>query len=134
MIGKAIASRKSIPYLHMDSIDKNITQGMVVSVDPVLLNDEENRHKIKRSGRVIYLRAKVDTLYNNLKSYYKDIPIFTNDFTEFSVENNLKKYKPYFEELQNYAIDIDGKNLEELISEALAIYNYINKVKSHIFV
>ena len=134
MIGKAIASRKSLPYLDMNAISDPITQGMIVSINPLMVSDEENRHFIKRTGRVIYMRAKADTIMNNIEPYYKELPLFNNDFTVFSVEKQLNIYKPYFEELQNYVIDIDGKDLKELISEGLAIYNYINKVKSHIFV
>ena len=134
MIGKAIASRKSLPYLYMDSINNSITQGMIVAVNPILVKDEDNRHIIKRSGRVIYLRAKADTIMKNIESYHNEIPIFKNEFTILSIERYINVYKNYFEELQNYVIDIDGKSLKELISEALAVYNYINKVKSHIFI
>ncbi len=163
MIGKAIASRKSLKYLdinnyieekenasikdiyqskgpdYIKSLEKyalknSITQGMIVSTSAVLVSDEENRHLIKESGRVIYLKASADTIYDNIKNYYKDIPIFNNDYTVLSVENYINVYRPYYEELQNYAIDIDGKSIEELISEALAIYNYINKVKARIFI
>ena len=134
MVGKAIASRKSLPYLDINDISDSITQGMIVSINPLMLNDEENRHFIKRTGRVIYMRAKANTIMNNIKAYHKEIPMFSSDFTVFSVEKQLDIYKPYFEELQNYVMDIDGKSLKELISEGLAIYNYINKVKSHILI
>ena len=163
MLGKVLASRKNLKFLDTDLavsekegkelkdiinvhgidyyndlgkyiIKNSVEQGMIVSVGATLVSDEENRHIIKRSGRVIYLRASADTIYRNLQKYYNSIPLFRGDLTVLSVEKHLSTYRPYYEELQNYAIDIDNKNLDVLLSEILAIYNYINKVKSHIFI
>lgn len=163
MLARVVASRKNMPYLDTDTyisekenkpikiliqekgidyykslekyaIKHSVEQGMIVSLSATLPSDEENRHLIKGSGRVIYLRAKAETIYKNLQKHHEDIPFLTGDFTILQIEKYLNTYKPYYEELQNYAIDIDGKSLDELISESIAIYNYVNKAKSRIFI
>ena len=49
-------------------------------------------------------------------------------------EKKMEEMKPYYEELANYIIDIDNKKISTVFREALAIYNYANKVKCHIFI
>ncbi len=163
MIGRVLASRKNLSYLDIDTaicekedkqikeiidekgfkyyesvgkyiLNHSITQGMIVSTNATIVNDEENRHLIKKTGRVIYLRARADTIYKNMQKHHEDTPIFNDDFTILQVEKYLDIYKPYYEELQNYVIDVDDRELEDLLSESIAIYNYINKPKSHIFI
>ena len=163
MLGKVLASRKNLAYLDIDSaivekenrdiktivqesgveyyrnlekyiLKNSITQGMIVSTGAGIVLDEENRHLIKKSGRVVYLRAKASTIYSNIENYHNDIAIFSNNFTVLQVEKYLDMYTSYYEELQNYAIDVDDKSIEELIPEVIAIYNFINKPKAHIYI
>ena len=49
------------------------------------------------------------------------------------VTNILNEYEKYYDELKNYVIAIDDKNLDTILSETLAIYNYIHKFKCHIY-
>ena len=163
MVGKILSGRKNLKYLDIDSfaeekeskkineivagngmnylmnlekytLKNSISQGMVVSLNAELVSDEENRHLIKRSGRVIYLRAKPLTIYNNLQEDYKHIKALKNTFTILSIEKEVENFKPYYEELENYIVDIDEKNINEVATEVIAIYNYINKKKCHIFI
>ena len=87
---------------------------------------------IKKTGRVIYLKSDVNNIYNNLKDNYSEY--LDNKFSVFTVENDLNIYKPYYEELENYVISVDGKSIDELVSEILAIYNFMNKAKCHIYI
>lgn len=163
MIGKILSGRKNLKYIDIDSfieekesknldeivnahgidylmnlgkytLKNSISQGMVVSLNADQVADEENRHTIKKSGRVIYLRAKTLTIYNNLQEDYKNIPTLKNAFTIFNIEKEVEKLKPYYEELENYIVDIDDKNINEVATEVIAIYNFINKKKCHIFI
>lgn len=163
MIGKLIASRKELKYIDTDlfieekenkSIEEiinsngidyynnlakyilknSIEQGMIVSVSSDLPKDEENRKLIKTSGRVIYLRAKAETICENLKTDYAQRPELKNNFSVFTVEKKINEMKPYYEELANYIIDVDNKKVSAVFREALAIYNFANKVKCHIYI
>ena len=105
-----------------------------MSVGANLPKDEENRKIIKRSGKVIYLRATVDTIYKNLHDSYSKRPYLKNNFSVFTIEKKLEEMKPYYEELANYIIDVDDKAVDKIFKEALAIYNYDNKIKYHIYI
>ena len=162
MVGKLIASRKDIKYLDTDQIieknenknvrdiiinkgieyytdleksilKNNVEQGMIVSLPADLTIDDECRRLIKTSGRVIYLRAKSDTILDHISNdntKKNDI----DNISVFTIEKDLEKLKPYYEDLANYIIDVDNKKLNNVFMEALAIYNFANKVKCHIFI
>lgn len=163
IVGKLIASRKELKFIDTDllisekenssleeiinskGIDyynnlskyilkNNIEQGMIVSISSDMPRDDENRKLIKTSGRVIYLRAKAETICENLKTDYTLRPELKNNFSVFTVEKKMEEMKPYYEELANYIIDIDNKKINTVFREALAIYNYANKVKCHIYI
>ena len=163
MIGRLIASRKEVKFLdtnkrivekenksindiiiengeeYFASLEKNVlkndvSHGMIVSIGANIPKDFENRAIIKTSGKVIYLRASANTIYENLKESYEKRPYLKGDFSIFTVEKKLDEMKSYYEELANYIIDVDNKNVDKIFKEALAVYNYNNKVKYHIYI
>ena len=132
---KNIISEKGIEYLkdlEKYTIKNKVAHEMIVSTGACLVSDEECRHIIKKTGRVIYLKSDVNNIFNNLKDNYSEY--LDNNFSIFTVEKDLNVYKPYYEELENYVISVDGKSIDELVSEILAIYNFMNKAKCHIYI
>ena len=107
---------------------------MIVSLNAKTVNDEENLEIIKRTGRVIYLKAKPETIYNNIKEEYYLTPYFNNDFSVFTIEKQLNELESSYNYAMNYTIDVDNKTINDVFKETLAVYNYINKVKCHIFI
>ena len=163
MIGRLIASRKEVVFLdtnkrivekenksindivldsgeeylkklEKDILKNDIKPGMIVSLGANIPQDEENRVLIKKSGKVIYLRAKAETLYNHLIDSYNKRPYLKNNFSIFTLEKKLEEMRKYYEELANYIVDIDNKTVNMIFKETLAIYNYDNKVKYHIYI
>ena len=163
MIGRLIASRKEAKFLdtnkcivekanksindiviekgeeYFSNLEKNVlkndvSQGMIVSIGATIPKDFDNRKLIKTSGKVIYLRANANTIYENIKDSFADRPYLKNNFSVFTVEKKLEEMKPYYEELANYIIDVDNKNVDKIFKEALAIYNFNNKIKYHIYI
>lgn len=163
MIGKLVASRKELKLLdtnqkieekenkgieeifntdgeeHYRNLEKyvlknDVEQGMIVSVGTYIPKDFDNRVQIKQTGRVIYLRAKADTICKNLKEDNIKDPLIKTNFSIFTIEKKMNEMAPYYEELANYIIDIDGKKINEVFKEALAVYNYCNKLKCHIYI
>ncbi len=163
MIGRLIASRKEVMFLdtnkrivekenktindifldngeeyfyklEKDILKNEIKPGMIISLGANTPKDEENRILIKESGKVIYLRAKADTIYKNLMDSYDKRPYLKNNFSIFTLEQKLEEMRPYYEELANYIVDIDDKTVSSIFKESLAIYNYENKVKYHIYI
>lgn len=132
---KNIISEKGIEYfksLEKYTMENKVVHEMIISTGATLVSNESLRHIIKKTGRVIYLKSSVNNIYNRLKENYSEY--FDNNFSIFSVENELKKYEPYYEELENYVINVDGKSINELVSEIIAIYNFMNKAKCHIYI
>ena len=80
MIAKTLASRKNLKYVEGYKLGMKIEQGTIVSLDAEIPRDEDIIHEIKKTGRVIYLKAKPQTLYHNLLDEYKNIKIFQNNF------------------------------------------------------
>lgn len=163
MIGKMLASRKDLEYLDIDDrvekkenksiadifkengeeyfrsaenyvLSHEVKQGSIVSLGGGIIQSIDNRHLIKSTGRVIYLRAKASTIYKNLKDEYKSRPLLKNDYSIFTIEKLLDERRPYYEELANFIIDIDDKKVDDVFKEALAIYNLACKVKCHIYI
>ena len=132
---RSIISEKGIGYfksLEKYTMQNKIIHEMIVSTGATLVSDEECRHIIKKTGRVIYLKSDIENIYNNLKENYSEY--LDNSFSIFSVDKELSLYKPYYEELENYIITVDGKSIDELVSEIIAIYNFMNKAKCHIYI
>lgn len=163
MIGRLIASRKEAIFLDVNKrivekenktindifldggeeyfkklekevLKNDIKPGMIISLGANTPKDEENRMLIKKSGKVIYLRAKVDTIYKNIADSYSKRPYLKNNFSILTLEKKLEEMKPYYEELANYVVDIDNKTVNTIFQETLAIYNFDNKVKYHIYI
>ena len=163
IVGKLIASRKELKFIDTDLIieekenkskdeiinlngtdyynnlekyilKNSVEQGMIVSLSADIPRDEESRHLIKTSGRVIYLRAKAETILEHIKNNHTDNVNLDHNTSVFTIEKKIEELKPYYEELANYIIDVDEKKLNNVFMEALAIYNYANKVKCHIFI
>ena len=65
---------------------------------------------------------------------YEKIPALKNNFSIFTIEKELAIYNLYFDELENFIVEIDDKNIDKVLSEVLAVYNLINKKKWHIYV
>lgn len=132
---KEIINENGLEYfknLEKSTFQNNIKHEMIVSTGATLVSDEECRHLIKKTGRVIYLKSSPNFIYNNLKDKYNEYN-FSN-FSIFSIEKELNIYERYYEELENYIILVDGKTIDELVSEILAVYNFMNKAKCHIYI
>lgn len=163
MIGSLLASRKNLKFIDVDSVCEKtenntiqnifmekgeeyfrklessilrsyVKQGMVVALGGGIVKDINNRHFIKRTGKVIYLKAKSITIYKNLVNEYEKRPLLKNNFSTIAIDKILEEREPYYEELSNYIINIDNKKIEEVLSEALAIYHSINKVNCRIVI
>lgn len=135
-VGEVI-SKNGIDYynsLEKDILKNDVQQGMIVSLSADFPKDDESRQLIKTSGRVIYLRARADTILDHIQNDNTKKKEVSNNVSVFTIEKELEGLKRYYEDLANYIIDIDDKKLNYVFMEALAIYNYANKVKCHIFI
>lgn len=163
IIGNLLASRKNLKFIDIDSVCEkiekntisnifiekgeeyfrklesrvlysNIRQGMIIALGGGIVKDINNRHFIKKTGKVIYLKAKSSTIYKNLLNEYEKRPLLKNNFSTIAIDKILEEREPYYQELANYVINIDNKKIEEVLSEVLAIYHTINKINCRIVI
>ena len=91
-------------------------QDYVIAVGGGLPIREENRVLLKKLGKVVYLRAKPDTIYERLK---EDVtrPLLQGEDPYGKICAMIKQRGPIYEVTADCVIDVDGKNFEEIISE-----------------
>lgn len=88
----------------------------IISVGGGLPIKEENRALLRDLGEVIYLRAKPDTIYGRLKNDTAR-PLLRGDNPQEKIKEMIAFRGPIYEKASTSVIDVDGKDLEEILSE-----------------
>lgn len=94
---------------------ENKTDKTVVSVGGGLPMREENRTLLKTLGKVVYLRATVDTLVNRLTGDTKR-PLLAGGDLRQKITELFAKREAVYESLSDVIIDTDNCTLEEIFS------------------
>ena len=115
----------------LDNVDLNDS---IVSLGSGIANDYSNLLKIKQKGKTIFLRATVETLYNNLKEDFIVKPYIKDNYNAQYINELYNKNINSYYELSNYVIDVDNKSINDIFSETLFYYNKINKITCKIFI
>ncbi len=87
----------------------------IISVGGGLPMREENRKLLKQIGKVVYLRATPETIYNRLK-YDTTRPLLQGDDPEGKIKELMAKRDPFYEQAADVIIDVDGRDFEQIIS------------------
>ncbi len=77
---------------------------------------EENRGIIKRLGKVIYLKASPETIYERVK-YDTKRPLLQCEDPKGRIEALLKERNPIYESVADIVICVDGKHIQEVVQE-----------------
>ena len=77
---------------------------------------EENRPIIRGLGKVIYLKASPDTIYERVK-YDTKRPLLQCQNPKARIEELLKERNPIYESVADAIICVDGKNIKDVIQE-----------------
>ncbi|MBQ7924460.1 MAG: shikimate kinase [Clostridia bacterium] len=93
---------------------------MVVSVGGGLVLRKENVDLLKENGKIVYLRAKKETLVRRLQSD-KSRPLLQGEDLEKRVENLIQERAETYERVADYIIDVDGKTPETIAKEILVL-------------
>lgn len=77
---------------------------------------EENRKLLRRLGKVIYLRAAPDTIYERLK---KDNtrPLLRGDDPKEKIRSLMAERAALYEDAAQVIVDVDGKEFEDIVKE-----------------
>lgn len=139
-----IYKTKGIEYianLEKQLLKNDIEIGSIVALSNFSIKDNDVIKQIKMTGRVIYLRASASEIVKNVLSdadknplLYEGETIKTKNELLDIINKKLYEYEPYYNQLANFIIDIDGRNINDIFKEALAIYHMATKVKCHIYI
>lgn len=88
----------------------------IIAAGGGLVLRSENRRLLKELGRVIYLRAKPDTIYERLK---KDStrPLLQGDNPKEKIRTMMSERAAVYEEAAQIIVDVDDKEFEEIVKE-----------------
>ena len=96
--------------------------GLVISTGGGLVLKSENSELLKRNGKIIFLRAKIDTLVERL-NVDKSRPLLQN--TEQNIRVRLTQLlsarAPIYEHVADFIVDVDEKSPQEIAREILAL-------------
>ena len=91
-------------------------QDYVIAVGGGLPMREENRVLMKKLGKVVYLRAKPETIYGRLKDDTTR-PLLQGEDPQGKIKAMIAQRGPVYEAAADYVIDVDEKDFEEIQSE-----------------
>jgi len=79
---------------------------------------DENQTLLKKMGKVIYLRATTDTIYQRIKDD-NSRPLLNTPDPRQKIRDLLEERTPIYERIADFIIDTDNKPLEQIIDEIL---------------
>ena len=77
---------------------------------------EENREIIKQLGKVIYLQASPDTIYQRVK-HDTSRPLLQCENPKGRIEALLAERNPIYEGVADIIIHVDGKEMKDVVQE-----------------
>jgi len=98
---------------------------MVIALGGGLPVREVTREILKKTGKVIYLKAKVSTLCDRLKND-TNRPLLMNVSLEDRINELMNKRGSIYEEVADYTVNTDDKTIEQVVKEMEAIYEDIS--------
>ena len=93
---------------------------LVISTGGGLVLKEENVALLKEKGKIVYLRASIDTLVQRLKADGTR-PLLENatEGLQDRIARLVKERAPIYEQVADFMVDVDGKTPEEIAKEIL---------------
>lgn len=91
-------------------------QEYIIAVGGGLVLREENRELLKKLGKVVYLRAKPETIYERLKGDTTR-PLLQGEDPFGKIQSMIARRSPIYEDAAQYVIDVDGLGFERTIAK-----------------
>ncbi|MBQ7369476.1 MAG: shikimate kinase [Clostridia bacterium] len=101
--------------------------GYVFSTGGGLVLKDENVRLLKTSGKILYLRAKKETLLSRLSGDTKRPLLQGRESLEEKIDRLLKERAPVYERVADVVLDVDGKSVEENAKRALELLQGVEK-------
>ncbi len=92
------------------------TSNMIISAGGGLPVREENRELLHCLGRVIYLRARPETIYDRLKNDTTR-PLLQGDNPQEKIRRLMEQRADCYEQAADIIVDVDNKEFEQILDE-----------------
>ena len=94
--------------------------GLIISVGGGLVLRSKNTSLLKQNGKIVYLRAKIETLFSRLQKD-SERPLLQSSENLWARLTNLMAVRaPIYEDVADYKVDVDGKTPDEIVAEIAA--------------
>ena len=90
--------------------------GVILSLGGGLVLRQENVETLKNKGKIVYLRAKKETLVQRLR-FDTARPLLQGEDIETRVEKLLEKRAGIYEQVADYTVDVDNKTVDTIVKE-----------------
>ncbi|MBQ8885581.1 MAG: shikimate kinase [Clostridia bacterium] len=113
---------------HFRRLESNVVRelsqkdDLILSTGGGLVLRPENSELLKKNGKIVFLRASLETLIGRLK-IYEDRPLLQGDSSILAAKLSelLKERTPIYESVSDYIVDVDGKTAEENAEAVISI-------------
>lgn len=102
----------------LEAIDSDHWREFVISLGGGMPVKEENRELLRKIGKVVYLRAKPETIFERVKDDDKR-PLLKTEDPLAKIEELLEKRASFYEDVADMIIDTDGKTPLEITKEII---------------
>ena len=112
---------------HFRKLETEIVKGLaqmddlVVSTGGGLVLKKENNAVLQENGKIVFLRASLETLSQRLKvNGERPLLQTSTESIRDRLEKLLKERTPVYEHVADYIVDVDGKTPEDIAQEIIA--------------
>lgn len=106
----------------------------IVSTTTFTATNENNRELMLKKGKVIYLKANAKTIIDHTKNSIDNYPLLKDNFDEAHIDNMIQQLDNQYRASANYVIQIDNKNINEVLNEVLYYHYTVNMLNCHIHI
>ncbi len=97
---------------------------LVISTGGGLVLKKENNELLQRDGKIVFLRASLDTLSQRLHvDGTRPLLQTSTESIRDRLSKLLRERTPVYEHVADYIVDVDGKTPEEIAEEIVALAN-----------
>lgn len=112
---------------HFRSLETEIVRelserdGLVISTGGGLVLKPENNEMLKRNGKIFFLRATFETLLKRVRADETRPLLKNTGKTAETLGKLLAERTPVYEHVADYIVDTDGRTIEEIANEIVAL-------------
>lgn len=98
----------------------SLKNNLVVSTGGGLIASEENAVALKKTGKVLYLKANAETLFSRINGC-QDRPLLLGEKACEKFYSLLKNRLPIYEKQADFVLETDGLSIQESVEKAVEI-------------